>query len=310
MSTAPTPTDGSPAGTFNPATPYITPNENFYRIETTSTIPEVDATTWSLTIDGLVDRPLTLSYADLLAMEQVERTITLSCVSNDVGGRLVGNAVWEGVLLADILREAGVRSGAEQVFTTSVDGWTCGFPVAAALDGRDALLALRMNGEPLPIKHGYPVRLVVPGLYGYVSATKWLSSIKLTTWAEEGYWIRFGWSQQAPVKTQCRIDLPRAGEQPVAGPMMIAGVAWAPHTGVGKVEVQIDDGPWLEAELGEEDIDDAWRLWRLPWSPAPGTYLLKARTTDKRGVTQTDVPSTPDPDGATGYPIRGVIVVA
>ncbi len=307
---APTTTESGFSKSFNPATTYITPNDRFYRIETTPDIPQIDATTWSLTIDGLVDRPLTLSYADLLAREQVERTITLSCVSNDVGGRLVGNAVWEGVLLADLLREAGVQQGAEQVFTTSVDGWTCGFPVTAALDGRDAMLALRMNGEPLHPNHGYPVRLVVPGLYGYVSATKWLSSIKLATWADEGYWIRFGWSREAPVKTQCRIDLPRAGADLDAGPTFIAGVAWAPHTGVAKVEVRIDDGPWVEAELGDEDIDDAWRLWRLPWTATPGSHLLCARTTDKLGVTQTEEPSPPEPDGAAGYPYRGVTVLA
>lgn len=294
---------------FNPATPYITPNDRFYRIDTTIETPQVDAATWSMTVEGLVDRPLTLSYADLLARPQVTRTITLACVSNYVGGLLVGTAEWEGVLLADVLREAGVQDSAEQVFSTSVDGWTCGFPIAAALDGRDALIALRMNGEPLPAEHGYPVRLVVPGLYGYVSATKWLSSIRLTTWEEESFWIRVGWSREGPIKTQCRIDLPRAGTEIDAGPTMIAGVAWAPHTGVAKVEVQIDSGEWVEAELGDEDLDDAWRLWRFPWTATPGSHLLRARTTDKTGVTQTEEPTPPEPDGATGYPTRGFRVV-
>jgi hypothetical protein len=166
-----------------------------------------------------------------------------------------------------------------------------------------------MNGEPLPIDHGYPVRLVVPGLYGYVSATKWLQSINLTTWADEGYWLRFGWSQQAPVKTQCRIDRPKSGVELSSGPTMIAGVAWAPHTGVARVEVKVDDGDWVDAELGDEDIDDAWRLWRLPWTATPGAHIIRARTTDKQGVTQTEEPTPPEPNGASGYPTRGFTVV-
>ena len=307
---APTTVSAAESNAFNPVTSFITPNDRFYQIDTAESSPEIDAETWSMSIEGMVDRPLTFTYADLAARKQVERTITLACVSNYVGGREVGNAVWEGVLLADLLREAGVQSGAEQVFSTSVDGWTCGFPVSVALDGRDALLALRMNGEPLPAKHGYPVRLVVPGLYGYVSATKWLQTIKLTTWDEAGYWIPLGWSREAPIKTQCRIDLPKTGARLAVGPTTIAGVAWAPRAGVAAVEVQIDDGEWLQAELGEEDINDAWRLWRLPWTATEGDHLIKARTTDKNGVTQTEVPSTPDPNGASGYPTRGVVVEA
>jgi DMSO/TMAO reductase YedYZ molybdopterin-dependent catalytic subunit len=213
------------------------------------------------------------------------------------------------VLLADLLREAGVRSGAEQVFSTSVDGWTCGFPIGAALDGRDAMVALGMNGVPLPLEHGYPARLIVPGIYGYVSATKWLESIKVTTWADDvGYWVPRGWSREGPVKTQSRIDLPKRGERLAAGTVTIAGVAWAQQRGIRRVEVRIDDGPWIEAELGEENLDDAWRMWRYVWQADRGDHRIRVRATDGDGVVQTDEVAPPDPDGATGHHSRRVTV--
>ncbi len=299
-----------PAGaTVSPITPFITPNDQFYRIDTALSFPRINLSNWKVTIGGLVDKPLTMSYDDLLARPQVERMVTLACVSNEVGGDLISNASWQGVLLADLLDEAGVRAGAEQIFSTSLDGWTCGFPVAVALDGRDAMIALGMNGEPLPLEHGFPARLVVPGLYGYVSATKWLKSIELTTWdAVEGYWVPRGWARDAPIKTQSRIDVPRDGEGVAAGPTKIAGIAWAQHRGVERVEVRIDEGPWQEARLGTDVTDDAWRQWVLDWDAKPGKYTIQVRATDKDGYTQTADVAPPDPDGATGHHTRSVTV--
>jgi DMSO/TMAO reductase YedYZ molybdopterin-dependent catalytic subunit len=247
-----------------------------------------------------------LTYADLANLPQVERIITLSCVSNPVGGRYVGNAVWQGVYLRDVLNTAGVSSGAEQVFSRSIDGWTCGFPIEAALDDRDALIAIGMNGEPLSLKHGFPARLVIPGLYGYVSATKWLSEIEITTWDKEGYWIPRGWSQIAPIKTQSRIDVPRADTTMPPGETLIAGVAWAQHIGIAKVEVRVDEGPWQEARLSDEGTDDTWRQWTIPWVASTGDHVIQVRATDKSGYTQTDVRSDVAPDGATGWHTRRV----
>lgn len=298
-----------PTATLSPVTPFITPNDDFYLIDTALSVPRIDAARWSVEIVGMVDRPITLSYADLLARPQVERVVTISCVSNEVGGDLVGNAVWQGVLLADLLAEAGVQPSAQQVFSTSEDGWTCGFPVAAALDGRDAMIALGMNGEPLPLRHGFPARLIVPGLYGYVSATKWLRRIELTTWdAAEGYWVPRGWAREAPIKTQSRIDVPRRGESVPAGTVAIAGIAWAPTRGVGKVEVSIDGGDWREARLADDVTSDAWRQWRYEWAATPGEHVVRVRATDGDGTTQTEVVSRPDPDGATGHHTRTVTV--
>jgi sulfite oxidase len=295
--------------TLSPVTPFITPNGDFYRIDTALSFPRINLSNWKVEITGMVDTPVTLTYDDLLARPQVERLVTLCCVSNEVGGEYISNASFHGVMLADLLNEAGVKAGAEQVFSTSLDGWTCGFPVAAALDGRDAMIAVGMNGEALPLEHGFPARLVVPGLYGYVSATKWLSSIKLTTWdAAEGFWVPRGWARDAPIKTQSRIDVPRDGERVAAGPAKIAGIAWAQHRGIERVEVRIDDGPWQPARLGTDVTDDAWRQWVLDWDAAPGKYTIQVRATDKTGKTQTADVAPPDPDGATGYHTRTVKV--
>ena len=281
-------------------TPFITANGDFYRIDTALSFPRIDVDSWSFEITGMVDTPLTVTYADLLAMPQVERVITLCCVSNEVGGEYISNAVWRGVLLKDLLDKAGVQPAAEQVFSTSLDGWTCGFPVAAAMDGRDAMIAVGMNGETLPLDHGYPARLVIPGLYGYVSGTKWLAKIELTTWDKEGFWVPRGWAQQAPIKTQSRIDVPNK-KTVLAGKQAIAGVAWAQHRGIEKVEVQLDDGDWQQATLGADVTDDAWRQWLLEWDATPGMHLIKVRATDKTGETQTADFAPPAPDGATGY---------
>jgi len=281
-------------------TSYLTPNDEFYRIDTALSFPNVDIDNWSFEIKGMVDRPMKFTYADLLALPQAERTVTLCCVSNEVGGDLIGNAVFRGVMLRDLLDMAGVRSTAEQVYSTSLDGWTSGFPVEVAFDGRDAMVAIGMNGETLPLEHGYPARLVVPGLYGYVSATKWLAEIKLTTWDDEGYWVPRGWAALGPVKTQSRIDVPRT-RSVAAGKQAIAGVAWAQHRGIEQVEVQVDDGPWQMATLAADVSIDTWRQWLLEWEPTPGKYTVRVRATDKTGETQTELQTPVAPNGATGH---------
>ncbi|MFI7277233.1 molybdopterin-dependent oxidoreductase [Streptomyces sp. NPDC049879] len=289
-------------------TPYLTPNSDFYRIDTALTVPRVNARTWRLTLHGTgVTRPLSLSFDDLLARDLIERHITLTCVSNPVGGPYAGNARWIGVPLADVLREAGVRppsagGRADQLVARSVDGMTLGTPVEAVMDGRDALLAVGMNGEPLPFEHGFPVRMVVPGLYGYVSACKWIEDIELTTFADfDAYWVRRDWAAQAPIRTQARIDTPRGFDGLAAGTVPVAGVAWAQHTGVDRVEVRVDDGPWQDALLADEDTADTWRQWRWDWPALPGRHRIEVRATDRTGETQTPERSDPIPGGATGW---------
>jgi DMSO/TMAO reductase YedYZ molybdopterin-dependent catalytic subunit len=295
---------------FHPTEPFVTPVGDFYRIDTALSIPYTDVDKWSLSISGLVDRPLELTYADLVARSQTERMVTISCVSNEVGGRYVGNAVWQGVLLADLLDEVGVQGRAEQVFSRSIDGWTSGFPLEVALDGRDAMVAIGMNGEPLPAEHGFPARLIVPGLYGYVSATKWLSSITLTTWADDvGYWIPLGWSRLGPIKLQSRIDVPRKGERWTPGTQRLAGVAWCPHTGIEQVEVRIDDGEWQTATLSKDVSDDTWRQWILDWDATLGDHTITVRATDRLGNVQTSEQRAPAPDGATGWHSRKITIV-
>jgi DMSO/TMAO reductase YedYZ molybdopterin-dependent catalytic subunit len=287
----------------------ITPNDDFYLIDEAIVKPQIDPNDWSLTVDGMVDNPYTLSFDELLAMDTIEETITLSCVSNSVGGSLVGNAVWQGVPLADILERAGVQDGAEQVVSRSIDKWNCGFPLEVALDGRPAMVAVAMNGEPLPVAHGFPARLVVPGLYGYVSATKWLVNISLDTWEGfNGYWVERRWAKEGPIKTQSRIDVP--GRNTSAGTQMIAGVAWAGERGIDKVEVSIDGGEWQECELSEELARTSWRQWKLEWDPAPGVYTVACRATDGSCETQTEERVDKFPDGATGHHTRTVEVSA
>lgn len=281
--------------------PFVTPNADFYRIDTALTVPRIDPETWTLEISGMVDRPISLSFADLVDRPLVESDITLTCVSNEVGGKLVGNARWLGVRLDDLLAEAGIQPQADQIVGRSVDRYTCGFPVSA-LDGRDALVAIGMNGEPLPPEHGFPARLVVPGLYGYVSATKWLAEIELTRFDQfDHYWVDRGWAQKAPIKTQSRIDTPAALGRIPAGRTAIAGVAWAQTRGITRVEVQIDDGPWQDAELADELSDTTWRQWRLAWDATPGRHQITCRATDGTGAVQTDVRARPIPDGAAGW---------
>jgi DMSO/TMAO reductase YedYZ molybdopterin-dependent catalytic subunit len=286
--------------------PFITPNADFYRIDTALTVPQVPTEGYRLRVTGLVDRELNLSFDDLLRRDVVEHDITLTCVSNTVGGELIGNARWTGVRLDELLAEAGVDPEATQVVGRSVDGYTCGFPIEAATDGRNALVAFGMNGEPLPLEHGFPVRLIVPGLYGYISATKWLTEIELTTFEDfEQYWVPRGYADRAPVKLMSRIDsidglgtLTRNAD----GTAAIGGVAWAQTRGISAVEVQLDDGPWQPCELGAALNDDTWRQWALRWSPSSvGRTSIRCRATDGDGVIQTDERSEPLPDGASGH---------
>lgn len=284
-------------------TPLFVPNDKFYRIDTAILTPQVDPADWTLRITGMVDQELTLTFEELQERASEVKPVTLSCVSNEVGGTLVGNALWQGVPLVELLDEAGVQEGATQIASRSVDGWTCGFPTAAAYDGRTAMVAIAMNNEPLPLEHGFPARLVVSGLYGYVSATKWLAEIGLTTLEGfEGYWIPRGWSKLGPIKTQSRIDTPGHGSTFTAGQKVpIAGVAWAPDTGIEAVEVQIDDGEWMEAELGESLGPDAWVQWVLPWEANQGRHDIRVRATDTTGETQTPDRAAPAPNGASGW---------
>ena len=298
-------------GTINPKTtadvagmtPWQTPTSEFYRIDTALVVPRLNADTWKMTVGGRVKNPLTLTYADLQSRPLVEHDCTLMCVSNEVGGGLIGNARWTGVRLADVLREAGVETiGADQLFVTSTDGFTAGFPTKLALDGREALIAIAMNGEPLPFKHGFPARLVIPGIYGYVSAVKWLESIEVTTFEEkQGYWIPRGWAVDGPIKTGSRIDVIGLNNQPTVGVNAIAGVAWDQHIGINKVEVQIDDEPWRDADLAADGGIDTWRQWKLAWTASAGRHQIRARATNAKGVTQVEQRATVDPDGATGW---------
>jgi len=305
-----TPSPGAAVGLeVEGLTPFVTPNDDFYRIDTALTLPRPDLDGWRLRLAGEVDAPFELSYEELLALPMVEAPVTLACVSNRVGGDLVGNAVWQGVPLADLLERAGVRPTGEQVVGRSLDGFTAGFPLETALDGRTALVAVGMNGEPLPVLHGFPARLVVEGLYGYVSATKWLSSIELKGWEDfDGYWIDLGWSKEGPIKTQSRIDVPRSGAEVDAGEVAVAGVAWAPGRGISAVEVQVDDGPWMPAELGPGASDATWRQWVVRWKATPGDHRLRVRATDGEGEVQTEDLAAPAPNGASGWHSREVTV--
>ncbi len=288
---------------------FITPDDSFYRVDTALLTPQVDPATWQLRIHGMVQREVTFTFADLLRLPLVEAYVTLTCVSNPVGGPYVGNAKWLGASLADLIRQARPLAGADQLLCTSIDGYTSGTPLQVVLDGRDALLAVAMNGTALPVVHGFPARMVVPGLYGYVSATKWVTDIEVTTFASAaGYWVQRGWSQQAPIKTESRIDVPAGGASLAPGLTPVAGVAWAQHKGIAAVEVRLNGGPWHEARLAAVPDIDTWRQWVWDWPAAPGNYLIEARATDQTGYTQTATQAQPPPKGASGYPSAQVTV--
>ena len=283
-------------------TPYIMDNADFYRIDTALVVPQLDTAGWSLKVHGMVDQEVTIDWATLLTKPMQDALVTLMCVSNEVGGDLTGNALWTGWPVRELLKMAGPKPGADMVLSTSSDGWTAGTPLSVLTDDRNALIAIAMNGQPLPLEHGFPVRLVVPGLYGYVSATKWVTELKVTRFADdEGYWTPRGWSERGPVKTESRIDVPRAGDRVSAGKVAVAGIAWAQHRGIRAVEVRVDDGPWQAARLADEPTIDSWRQWVLQWQAVKGSHTITVRATDAEGVVQTQMQAPPAPDGATGW---------
>jgi DMSO/TMAO reductase YedYZ molybdopterin-dependent catalytic subunit len=283
-------------------TPFLVPNEQFYRIDTALVVPQLDTATWSLRVWGEVEQEVTLDWKTLLQQKLEQHMVTLTCVSNEVGGDLAGNAMWIGWPVRNLLAMAKPKAGADMVLSRSSDGFTAGTPLEALTDDRNALIAVGMNGQALPFEHGFPARLVVPGLYGYVSATKWVTELKVTRFAaDEGYWTPRGWSAKGPIKTASRIDVPRPSKSLAVGTVAIAGVAWAQHRGIQKVEVQVDDGAWQQATLAAEATVDAWRQWVLPWAATSGRHRIRVRATDSTGATQTEAEAPPAPDGATGW---------
>ena len=300
----PTPVVVPPAASLDVPgiTPYVVPNRDFYRIDTALVVPQMDTRGWRLRVHGLVDQEVEIDWDTLVSKPMQQALVTLTCVSNEVGGDLAGNAVWTGWPIRELLALAGPQPGADMVLSTSVDGFTAGTPLEALTDDRNALLAVAMNGEPLPVEHGFPVRMVVPGLYGYVSATKWVVDLKVTTFAADvAYWTPRGWSARGPIKTASRIDVPASGGQVKAGRVAVAGVAWAQHRGIRAVEVRVDDGPWQRARLAAEPSVDAWRQWVLEWDAPKGNHTLTVRAVDGTGAVQTEREAPPAPDGASGW---------
>jgi len=288
---------------------FITPNSSFYRVDTAIVLPQVPPASWQLRVHGMVARELTITFDELIRRPLMADYITLTCVSDPVAGPYVGNALWLGASVASLLRQAGVRAGADQLLCTSVDGFTSGTPLQTVMDGRDAMLAVAMNGTALPVEHGFPVRMVVPGLYGYVSACKWITDLEVTTYAANvAYWAQRGWDQQAPIKTESRIDVPTGAAPLKPGATPVAGVAWAQHKGIAAVEVRVDSGRWNEARLAAVPDIDCWRQWVWDWNATPGTHVIEARATDATGYTQAALQEPPEPNGASGYPAVSVSV--
>ncbi|MGH3545870.1 MAG: molybdopterin-dependent oxidoreductase [Mycobacteriales bacterium] len=281
---------------------FVTPNADFYKVDTTLVVPQVRTQDWQLRIHGMVDRPITLTFDELLELPMIERMITMTCVSNQVGGQLLGNAIWLGVALGPLLKARGISPRADQLVCRSVDGMTIGAPLRQLLDGRDAMLAIGMNGEPLPFNNGFPARVVVPGLYGYCSACKWIVDAEVTTFdAFDTYWVKRDWAQIAPIKISARIDTPAPLSSPGAGRVNIAGIAWAQDRGISKVEISVDEGPWREAKLAEQVTIDVWRQWMFGWDATPGRHKLTVRATDGNGVTQVEQRVKPFPNGSSGW---------
>lgn len=299
------PAPAVPAGVQSKApgvTPWLTPSNDFYRIDTALSVPEINVQDWELRVHGLVDREIRLSFQDLLDADLIESHVSLTCVSNPVGGNLAGNAKWLGMPIRDVLKMAGPRDGADMVLSTSIDGFSASTPLEVLQDDRDAMLAIGMNGEALPLEHGFPVRMVVPGLYGFVSATKWVVDLEVTRFADsKAYWTQRGWSERGPIKTMARVEVPKSFAKVPAGRVAIGGTAWAQTRGITKVEVQIDNGPWTEATLSTEASLITWRQWSFDWDATPGPHYIKARATDGTGEVQTDKRADPVPDGASGW---------
>lgn len=289
--------------------PVITPNAQFYRIDTALAVPAVEPSDWSLRIHGMVERDVTITWDELLALPLEESVTTLACVSNEVGGGLIGNAVWLGYPIRELLARAVPSADADMVLSRSVDGFTASTPLAVLEDDRNAILAVGMNGEPLPAEHGFPVRMVVPGLFGYVSATKWVVDLEVTRFDRAtAFWTDRGWSERGPIKLSSRIDVPRSGQSLTAGPVTVAGVAWHQHVGIERVEVQVDDGPWQPATLATAISIDTWVQWRYEWDATSGTHTLRVRAVNADGEVQTAEVQGVVPDGATGLHERSVEV--
>ena len=283
-------------------TPWLTPAKDFYRIDTALSLPEIKGEEWELRVHGLVEEELRLTFQDLLDADLIESHVTLTCVSNPVGGNLTGNARWLGLPLREVLRRARPTAGADMVLSTSIDGFSASTPLEVLQDDRDAMLAIGMNGEPLPLEHGYPVRMVVPGLYGFVSATKWVVDLEVTRFADsKAYWTRRGWSERGPIKTMARVEVPRSFATVPAGKVAIGGTAWAQTRGITRVEVQIDGGGWADAVLSDEASVDTWRQWSFSWDAKPGPHYIKVRATDGTGTVQTGERADPVPDGTSGW---------
>lgn len=283
-------------------TPWLTPNNEFYRIDTALSVPEINADDWELRVHGLVEQEVVLTFQDLLDADLIESHVTLTCVSNPVGGNLAGNAKWLGLPIREVLARAKPKDGADMVLSTSIDGFSASTPLEVLRDDRDAMLAIGMNGEPLPLEHGYPVRMVVPGLYGFVSATKWVVDLEVTRFADKkAYWTNRGWSERGPIKTMARVEVPRSFAKVPAGKVAVGGTAWAQTRGITKVEIQVDDGEWDEATLSTEASTITWRQWSYEWDATPGPHYIKVRATDGTGQVQTDQRANPVPDGASGW---------
>jgi DMSO/TMAO reductase YedYZ molybdopterin-dependent catalytic subunit len=298
----PAPADPAPALPAGTGPGFYTPNGDFYRVDTALTVPRVDVDGWTLKIHGMVDREIELTFDQLLARPMIERDITLNCVSSEVGGPYTGTARWLGVPLAALLKEAGVQAGADQLVARSVEGMTIGTPLETALDGRDTMLAVGMNGESLPLEHGFPVRMLTPGLFGYAGACKWVTELEVTTFDKfDAYWVKRGWSPRGTVKTASRIDKPAPFARPAAGPVTVAGVAWAQRRGIAAVEISVDGGAWTKAELLPVPSIDTWVQWRYTWPATSGPHSIAVRATDKTGAVQPQTRKTPFPDGATGW---------
>ncbi|MEO6955257.1 MAG: molybdopterin-dependent oxidoreductase, partial [Antricoccus sp.] len=304
----PSPTEAAPAlpSGLQPdvkgVTPWLTDAKDFYRVDTAITIPRINANTWKLTIDGMVNKKFTMTYKELLAMPMVERHITLACVSNEVGGPYISNGKWQGVLLKDILDKAGVKSGADQLFSTSSNGWTASTTLADVLDGRDAMIAVGLNGEALPLERGFPARMLVPGLYGYVSATKWLTKLEVTTFAKaQSYWTERKWADKGPIFTESRVDVPAPLSTVSSGKVSFAGIAWAQNRGISKVEIRLDGGDWVTTTLAADGGKDTWREWSAQVDLKSGSHGVEVRATDMTGAVQTEARADPFPKGATGW---------
>jgi len=282
--------------------PWVTPNVDFYRVDVNLIVPSIDVDNWKLSIDGMVDRPYIITWPELLAMPMIEQDITLNCVSNEVGGPYISSARWLGVRVRDLLERAGIQDGVDQILSESTDGMTISTPIEALTDDRDAIIAVAMDGAPLPARHGFPARLVTPGLYGFVGATKWLTRLTATTYAaEQAYWTKRDWLTDGTVKTQARIDTPAGLATQPAGKIAVGGVAWAQRRGITEVEVRVDDGPWQKATLGPDGGTDYWRQWFWVWDATPGRHDLTVRAKDGTGAFQTEQRADPFPGGASGW---------